>query len=49
MFLNELALVVKEKRLGPEEVLLKEKTFNDKIYFVMKGKGIIFFFLLTVI
>ena len=35
----ELSLEMKEKRLGPEEILLKENETTDKLYFVMKGKG----------
>ncbi|KAL4510098.1 hypothetical protein ABPG72_010291 [Tetrahymena utriculariae] len=37
-FLKELSLVIRERRLGPEEVLFKEKEQSDSIFFVMKGK-----------
>ncbi|KAL4466922.1 hypothetical protein ABPG74_010519 [Tetrahymena malaccensis] len=37
-FLKELSLVIRERRLGPEEVLFKEKERSDSIFFVMKGK-----------
>lgn len=30
---------MRERRLGPEEVLFKESTSSDSLYFVMKGKG----------
>ncbi|EAR96928.3 cyclic nucleotide-binding domain protein (macronuclear) [Tetrahymena thermophila SB210] len=37
-FLKELSLVIRERRLGPEEVLFKEKERSDSLFFVMKGK-----------
>jgi len=30
---------MRERRLGPEEVLFKEDEHSDSIFFVMKGKG----------
>ena len=36
-FLMALAPKLKEKRLGPEEVIYNEKEMDQKIYFLMQG------------
>ena len=33
----ELSLKMKEKRLGPEEVIFQEGDYLDKLYFLIKG------------
>jgi len=38
-FLKELSLLMRERRLGPEEELFKVNEMSDSIYIVMKGKG----------
>jgi hypothetical protein len=35
--LKSLAPKLKEKRLGPEEIIYNENEFNGKVYFVMRG------------
>jgi len=37
-FIDELALKMKEKIYGPEEIIYKEMEPGDKIYFITKGK-----------
>lgn len=38
-FLKDLALLLRERRLGPEEILFKENDISECIYIIMKGKG----------
>lgn len=37
-FLNCLAVKIREKKLGPEEVIFNENEFNNRVFFVLKGK-----------
>ena len=37
-FIDELALNMKEKIYGPEEIIYKEVEPGDKIYFITRGK-----------
>lgn len=37
---------MREKSLGPEEVIFKEKEMCDSVYIIMKGKSINFLYLL---
>lgn len=37
-FIDELALKMKEKVIGPEELIYKEGESGDKIYFIVRGK-----------
>ncbi|EGR31909.1 hypothetical protein IMG5_100600 [Ichthyophthirius multifiliis] len=41
-FLMELSMQMKEKRYGPEEILLKQNNVSKNLYFIMKGKGDLF-------
>ena len=41
-FLMNLAIKMKEKRLGPEEVIYNELENSQRIYFLMKGDVDIF-------
>jgi CRP-like cAMP-binding protein len=37
-FIDELALKMKEKIIGPEELIYKEGEDGNKIYFIVRGK-----------
>ena len=37
-FLISLAPKLREKKLGPEEIIFNENKFNDKVFFIMRGK-----------
>ena len=37
-FIDELALIMKEKIYGPEEIIYKEVEVGDKIYFITREK-----------
>ena len=36
-FINNLSLYLKEKRIGPEELIYNENTDPKKMYFLMSG------------
>jgi len=36
--IDELALKMKERTIGPEEIIYKEGELGDKIYFILKGE-----------
>lgn len=40
-FLNELSLKMKEQRLGPEDIIYKEKEKVEQIYFIMNGEVVL--------
>ena len=37
-FLITLAPKLRERKLGPEEIIFKENEFNNRVFFIMRGK-----------